>query len=181
MGVGTVDQLSKNGQRYILSTAWQRICEVLDGIEDEEQLSSHAPLLLRVCLGSVKHFVSLVFHHFCEHVIVDHLIQYKYNAVEDLWSDFVKYVKGNTCELHDQLTDLGNEGHKHDKMYIQLCRAYRMAHFQIHRVSYPAHTADYASPSLGKRVVINPPDPTKFLDDNFHIMNSMEPFVVEPL
>jgi len=83
MGVGTVDQLSKNGQRYILSTAWPRICEVLDGFEDEEQLSSHVWLLLRVCLGSARHFVSLVFHHFCEHAIVDHLIQYKYNAVED--------------------------------------------------------------------------------------------------
>ena len=61
MGVDTADQLSKNGRRYILSTAWQRICEVLDGIEDEEQLSSHARLLLRVCLGSAKHFVRVYF------------------------------------------------------------------------------------------------------------------------
>ena len=62
---GTADQLSKKGRRYILCTAWHRICEVLNGIEDEERLSSHARLLQRVCLGSAKYFVGLVFHHFC--------------------------------------------------------------------------------------------------------------------
>jgi hypothetical protein len=34
---------------------------------------------------------------------------------------------------------------------------------------------------LGKRVVIDPPDPAKFVSDNFHIMKSAEAFVVEPL
>ena len=82
---GTVDQLSKKGQRYTLRAALQRICEVLDGIEDEEQLSSHTRLLLRVCLGSAKHFVGLVFHHFCERSVVDRLVQTKCNAAEDLW------------------------------------------------------------------------------------------------
>jgi hypothetical protein len=154
---------------------------VLEGIEDEERLSSHARLLLRVCLGSAKHFVSLVFHHFCEHSVVEQLVQCKHNAAEDLWSGFIKYAKDNTHELRDRLTDLGNERHGLDNMRVQLRQAYRTAHFHVHRVSCPPHAADYASPSLGKRVVIDPPDPAKFVSDNFHIMESAEALVVEPL
>jgi hypothetical protein len=178
---GTVDQLSKKGRSHILGTAWPRICVVLEGIEDEECLSSHARLLLRVCLGSANHFVGLIFHHFCEHSVVERLLQFKYNAAEDIWSDFVKYAKCNTDELRDRLTDLGNERHELGNMRAQLRQAYRTAHFHVHRVSYPPHAADYASPSLGKRVVIDPPDPAKFVSDNFHIMKSAEAFVVEPL
>ena len=95
------DQLSKKVRREILRTAWQRICEVLDGIEDKERLSSHARLLLRVCLGSAKHFVGLVFHHFCERSVVDRLVRCKHHAVEDLWSSFVNYAKNKTHELRD--------------------------------------------------------------------------------
>jgi hypothetical protein len=123
MSTGTADQLSKKGRRYILCTAWHRICEVLDGIEDEERLSSHARLLLRVCMGSAKHFVRLVFHHFCEQSVVKQLVQSKYNAAEDLWSNFVKYAKENTHEIRDRLTDLGNERHELDKIadiYVQI-------------------------------------------------------------
>ena len=176
-----VDQLLKKGRRYILCMAWQRICEVLDGIEDEEQLSSHTRLLLRVCLGSAKHFVGLVFHHFCERSVVDRLVRTKYNAAEDLWSHFTNYAKNNTHKLRDRLIDLDDERHELTQMHVQLCQAYRTAHFHIHRVMYPPHTANYTSPSLGKRVVVDPPDPAKFLSDNFYIMKSVEAFVVEPL
>ena len=140
---GTADQMSKKGRRYILCRAWHRICEVLNGIEDEERLSSLARLLLRVCLGSAKYFVGLVFHHFCEHAVVKQLVQSKYNAVEDLWSDFVKYAKDNMHELRDRLTELANERDQLDKMNIQLRQAYRAAHFHVHRVSYPPRTAHY--------------------------------------
>jgi len=177
----TADQLSKKGRDYILRTARCRICAVLEGIEEEERLSSHARLLLRACLGSAKHFVGLVFHHFCEHSVVERLVECKYNAAEDIWSGFVKHAKDNSHELRDRLTDLGNERHELNNMRVQLRQAYRTAHFHVHRVSYPTHAADYASLSLGKRVVIDPPDPAKFVSDNFHIMDSAEAFVVEPL
>jgi hypothetical protein len=137
--------------------------------------------LLRVCLGSAKYFVGFVFHHFCEHAVVKRLVQSKYNAVEDLWSEFVKYAKDNTHELRDRLIALDDERYELAKMHVQLRQAYRMAQFHVHRVSYRPHTAESASPSFGKRVVVDPPDPAKFLSDDFHIMNSAEAFVVEPL
>ena len=90
-------------------------------------------------------------------------------------------TRDNTHELRDRLTELANERDQFDKMNIQLCQAYRAAHFHVHRVSYPPRTANYTSPSLGKRVVIDPSDPAKFVSDNFHIMKSAAAFVVEPL
>ena len=75
--------------------------------------------------------------------VVKQLVQSKYNAVEDLWSDFVKYAKDNMHELRDRLTELANERDQLDKMNIQLRQAYRAAHFHVHRVSYPPRTAHY--------------------------------------
>ena len=51
ISVGDVgDALPRKGRRRLLSTVWPKVCVVLDGIEAQEDLSSHSQLLVRVCL-----------------------------------------------------------------------------------------------------------------------------------
>ena len=174
---GTTALLSKNGRKCLLSTVWSRLCVVLDDIEIEERLSSHSRLLLRVCLGNANHFVGLIHHHFYEHSVLERLLSL--NSISDLYSIFFNYAKNNTVELWKRLDDLQQEKHKLTKIRIQLCQSYNTAEFHIHRVLYPSYTAEYYSSSLGKRIVINPPDPAKFLDDDFYVMQSAEAFVIQ--
>ena len=176
---GTAALLSKNGRKYLLSTVWSRVCMVLDDIEIEKQLSSHSRLLLRVCLGSANHFVGLVLHHFYERSVLERLLS-KQDSVSDLYSIFFNYVKNNAIELWNRLDDLQQEKHELIKIRIQLRQSYNKAKFYVHRVSYPPYTATYSSPSLGKRIVIDPSDLTKFLNDDFYVMQSAEAFIVKP-
>ena len=43
--------ISKQAQRRLLAEGWPRVSVILENIEEEEHLSSHSCLLVRVCLG----------------------------------------------------------------------------------------------------------------------------------
>jgi hypothetical protein len=66
------------------------------------------------------------------------------------------------------------------KIQIQLRQHYARSSFHLYRVRYEPYTRQYTSASLGKQVVINPPDPALFSSDNFHIMDSAKSFVLRP-
>ena len=181
ISVGDVgDALPRKGRRRLLSTVWPKVCVVLDGIEAQEDLSSHSRLLVRVCLCNPKHFISIVLHHFYERSLFERLLSPK-NAIVDLYSDFLNYAREHTTNLSHWLDELREFKLEFTKMRRQLHQAYRYAEFYVHDVSYTSYTTDYASPSLGRRIVIDPPDPTQFLHDNFYVMNSADSFVVQPL
>jgi hypothetical protein len=66
------------------------------------------------------------------------------------------------------------------KIQIQLRQHYAWSSFHLHRVHYEPYTRQYTSASLGKRVVIDTPDPALFPSDKFHIMDSAKSFVLRP-
>jgi len=82
----------------------------------------------------------------------------------------INYAKNRTVELCNRWNYLDKVKKELTKIHMQLRRSYEEAEFHIHPVSYPPYIAEYSSPSLGKSIVIDPPDPTKFLHDNFYIM-----------
>ena len=75
-------------------------------------------------------------------------------------------------ELHDYKEQLS-------KIRRHLRQAHRLAHFHVHRVSYPPHTTTYQSLSLGKRIVVDPHDLDKFHPDKFYVMRSSCSFIVK--
>jgi len=154
---------------------------VLHGIEDQEGLSSHSRLLLRVCLGHAQHFVGIVLQHFYERCIFEQLVSQK-NAVSDMYSCFVQYVMDNAIasDIHSRLYDLRKHKDEFCKIRRHLRQSHRRAKFHVHLVSYQPYTPGYTSPSLRKRIVVNPYDSDKFPSDKFHVMYSANSFVLKP-
>lgn len=174
-------KLSNFVRRQLQDLVRPRVCTVLDGIEEQENLSSHSRLLVRICLSKPQHFIGIVLHHFYERGLFESLLSHSEKAIVDLYGDFVDYARQNNVGLRRQLNELHELKDQFAKMRRQLNQAYRQADLYVHDVSYTPYTAEYTSLSLGRRIVIDPPDPTRFLHDSFYVMNSVDSFVVQPM
>jgi hypothetical protein len=177
---GQGNALPTKTRRRLLSQGWERVCTVLEEIDrQQENLSSHSRLLLRACLGQAEHFVGLVLHRFYERGLFEKLVTSKL-AVKDLYGGFVQYVLSHTSCLRDSIRELQNLKDNHAKLRKELRHAQQRAYYYVHRVTLNPSSNSDASPSFGKRVVIDPEDPAPFLADGFYIMDSDTSFVLKP-
>jgi hypothetical protein len=172
--------IPRQGRRRLLTEGWRRVCEILEDIEEEERLSSHSRMLLRVCLGHAQHFVGIILHLFYTRNVLKELLTGS-RWVQDLYGNFVQYATANHDDLCCRLLVVREVKDSLSKIQIQLRQHYAHSSFYLHRVQYEPYTQQYTSASLGKRVVIDPPDPALFPSDNFYIMNSAKSFVLQPL
>ena len=137
-----------------------------------------------VRLSKPQHFVAVVLHNFYECNLFESLLSQSQNSINDLYGAFVEYLKRQDIGLRFQLNELEALKNYFAKMRRELRQAYGRADFYIHDVSYTSYTtlkSKYTSSSLGRRIVVDPPDQKRFLDDGFYLMNSAECFAVQPI
>ena len=94
--------IPRQGRRRLLTEGWRRVCEILENIEEEERLSSHSRLLLRVCLGHAQHFVGIILHLFYTRNVLKELLTGS-RWVQDLYGNFVQYAMANHDNLRRRL------------------------------------------------------------------------------
>lgn len=173
------NMISKKGRQFLLAAAWPMVCEVLNNIEDQEELSSHSRMLLRVCLGHAQHFVGIILHHFYERHTFDRLVSQN-SMVFDIFSSFIQFVtKNGDSQIQMHLNVLRDYKEQLNKIRRHLRQAQRLAHIRVHRVSYLPYAPAYHSPSFGKRIVVDPHDLDKFHPDKFYVMHSSNSFVIK--